>query len=91
MKLQPGLQWRLQDVGDTRSVGELLRRTADFLRNQYNGQKYVEVSKPGREESSNYHTLTSGTDLQDLESVSLPIFSLILTCFSALHISCPQE
>ena len=43
VKMKPGLPWRLQDVGDARAVGSLLRRAADREWNQPKREKCVAV------------------------------------------------
>ena len=55
VKMKPGLPWRLQDVGDARAVGHLLRRAANREWKQPKRMKWFTVNKAERSWRSEEH------------------------------------
>jgi hypothetical protein len=48
VKIKPGLDWRPQDVGDTKTLNYPLRRVADQVWNQPKKEKCASVKKTKR-------------------------------------------
>lgn len=70
MKMEPGLSWRCQDIGDIRVMGYLPRKTAGCVWNQTRREKYVVANNSERIWKSEV-PLTSNMEMQNSEIVLL--------------------